>query len=152
MRELASSSLTDGFLRRLFLQRLPAEMQSILSVSSESLDNLPKMADKIAEVRTDSVSGAAYSIGGRCRGELSSDSPLNEMAALRAQTASLSQQSERLSRARSRDRSRSGYFKSPRRNNEYKSNRELCFYHPKLGIKARKFRDTCSFPKNNPEN
>ena len=92
MRELASSSLTYEFLRTLFLQRLPSEMQGILSVSSESLDNLTKMADKKADVRTDSVSGTVYSISGRCRGEQSSDSPLNEMAALRSQIASLSQQ------------------------------------------------------------
>ncbi|GFQ90223.1 uncharacterized protein TNCT_36671 [Trichonephila clavata] len=54
MRVLASgASLNDDFLKTLWLQRLPSEMQSILSVSSETLENLAKLADKIAEVRTD---------------------------------------------------------------------------------------------------
>ncbi|GFQ74774.1 retrovirus-related Pol polyprotein from transposon 17.6 [Trichonephila clavata] len=55
MRELASgASLNDDFLKNLMgLQRLPSEMQSILSVSSETLENLAKLADEIAEVRTD---------------------------------------------------------------------------------------------------
>ena len=99
------------------------------------------MEDKIAEVRTDLASGAVYLISGCSRGEQSSDSPLNEMAALRAQFVSLSQQVERLSRARLRDRSRNGYFKSPQRNNEYKNNGELCFFHQKFEKKARKCRD-----------
>ena len=151
MRELAASSVTDDFLRTLFLQRLPAEMQSILSVSTESLDNLAKMADKIAEVRTDPSASGVYAITGRSRAEQASESPLNEMAALRAQVASLSKQIQRLSRAHSRERSRNRYFRSPRRNDDSASG-EYCFYHERFGKKARNCRDPCSFPKNNQEN
>ncbi|GFX46930.1 retrovirus-related Pol polyprotein from transposon 17.6 [Trichonephila clavipes] len=54
MRVLASGAfLNDDFLKTLWLQRLPSEMQSILSVSSETLENLAELADKIAEVRSD---------------------------------------------------------------------------------------------------
>ncbi|GFT21443.1 uncharacterized protein NPIL_426621 [Nephila pilipes] len=51
MKELAGTAINDDFLRNLWLQRLPADIQTILSVSSEKLENLAKLADKIAEVR-----------------------------------------------------------------------------------------------------
>ncbi|GFQ76918.1 uncharacterized protein TNCT_36771 [Trichonephila clavata] len=56
MQVLASgTSLNDDFLKTLWLQRLPSEMQSIFSVCSETLKNLAELADKIVEVRTDSL-------------------------------------------------------------------------------------------------
>lgn len=148
MRELAGTSLKDDFLRTLFLQRLPAEMQSILSISSESLDNMAKMADKIAEVRSDTVAGNLCAVTGE-RASLP-DSPLNDMSALRAEVAALRQQIQRLSRERSRDRSRGRYFKSPHRRKENNA-RDFCYYHEKFGKNARKCRDPCSFSQN-PEN
>ncbi|GFT18931.1 uncharacterized protein NPIL_150611, partial [Nephila pilipes] len=51
MKELAGNALNDDFFKNLWLQRLPAEIQTILSASSEKLENLAKLADKIAEVR-----------------------------------------------------------------------------------------------------
>ena len=102
MHELASSSLTDD-LKNVVFTAASCRNARHPFVSSESLNNLAKMADKIAEVWTDSVSGAKYSINERSRGEQSSDLPLNEMATLRAQIDSFSQQVERLPRAHSRD-------------------------------------------------
>ncbi|GFS96916.1 hypothetical protein NPIL_447881 [Nephila pilipes] len=71
-------------IRNLWLQRLPTEIQAILSVSSEKLENLAKLADKIAEVRASPFTPNVYAVSGRS--EQSSDSPhspLNEMVALR---------------------------------------------------------------------
>jgi len=53
MRELDGKSLSNDFLRGLFTQRLPANIHSILLISSESLENIAKMIGKIAEVRLD---------------------------------------------------------------------------------------------------
>lgn len=63
MRELAGKSLNDDFLKTLWFQRLPAEMQTILSVSTETLDNLAKLADKIAEVRADPLINGVFAMG-----------------------------------------------------------------------------------------
>ncbi|GFU40681.1 retrovirus-related Pol polyprotein from transposon 17.6 [Nephila pilipes] len=107
MKELAGTAINDDFLRNLWLQRLPAEIQTILSVSSEKLENLAKLADKIAEVRASPFTPNVFAVSGRS--EQSSDSPhspLNEMVALRGEIAALSKQVERLSRDRSRNRSR----------------------------------------------
>ncbi|GFT21973.1 retrovirus-related Pol polyprotein from transposon 297-like Protein [Nephila pilipes] len=80
MKELAGTAINDDFLRNLWLQRLPAEIQTILSVSSEKLENLAKLADKIAEVRASPFTQNVYAVSGRS--EQSSDSPhspLNEL-------------------------------------------------------------------------
>ena len=52
---LEGISIKEDFLKTLLLQRLPAEMQAILSISTESLDNLAKMSDEISEVHSTQV-------------------------------------------------------------------------------------------------
>ncbi|GFU35263.1 uncharacterized protein NPIL_290431 [Nephila pilipes] len=154
MKELAGTAINDDFLRNLWLQRLPAEIQTILSVSSEKLENLAKLADKIAEVRASPFTQNVYGVSGRS--EQSSDSPhspLNEMVALRGEIAALSKQVERLSRDRSRNRSHTRYGKSPYRSKtpswreNYHYNDEFCYYHNRFGSKAKKCREPCTFAK-----
>ncbi|KAF8791457.1 hypothetical protein HNY73_006316 [Argiope bruennichi] len=63
MRELGGcTGIKDDFLKTLWLQRLPSEIQAILSISSEPLDNLANMADKIAEVRISSSDSSAFAV------------------------------------------------------------------------------------------
>ncbi|GFT39450.1 uncharacterized protein NPIL_354591 [Nephila pilipes] len=84
MKELAGTVLNDDFLKNLWLQRLRAEIQTMLYVSSKKLEDLAKLADKIAEVRAFPFTSNVYAVAGRS--EQSSDSPnspLNEMFELR---------------------------------------------------------------------
>ncbi|GFT73209.1 hypothetical protein NPIL_322211 [Nephila pilipes] len=114
MKELAGDAVNNDFLRKLWLQRLPAEIQTILSVSSEKLENLAILADKIAEVRAAPFTPNVYAVAGRSEQSSNSpNSPLNKMIALRGEIDALSKQVERLSRDRSRNRSRRRYDKSP---------------------------------------
>ncbi|GFX63230.1 uncharacterized protein TNCV_3895551 [Trichonephila clavipes] len=106
MRVLASgASLNDNFLKTLWLQRLPSEMQSILSVSSETLENLAKLADKIAEVRTDPFPNVSVMDKSTNSNPELPTNPLEdlpnplyqEVVALRQQVDTLSQQFQRFS-------------------------------------------------------
>lgn len=152
MRELAGTALSDDFLKTLWFQRLPTDMQSILSVSTETLENLAKLADKIAEVRCDPLN-TVYAMDrksvaanpSRVEQTNASSSPLCEISALRAEIASLSKQFERFTaRGRnSRSRSRGRFSKSPRR--PIANHSEICYYHERFGKNARKCRDPCSF-------
>ncbi|GFT88170.1 hypothetical protein NPIL_637581 [Nephila pilipes] len=132
------------FLRNLWLLRLPAEIRTILSVSSEKLENLAILADKIAEVFTSPFTPIEYAVAGRS--DQSFDSPnslLNEIIALRGEIAALSKQVERLSRDRSRNRSRRRYGKSPYRSKthsrkeDYHFNDDFCYYHNRLAQKLK---------------
>lgn len=49
MRSLAGSNIKDEFLQSMFIQRLPTHVRSILVASSDNLDTLATMADKIME-------------------------------------------------------------------------------------------------------
>ncbi|GFV68681.1 hypothetical protein TNCV_2170521 [Trichonephila clavipes] len=105
MRVLASVAfLNDDFLKTLWLQQLPSEMQSILSVSSQTLQNLAKLADKIAEVRTDhfpnvSVMDKSTSSNSALPKNPREDLPnplYQEVVALRQQVDALSQQFQKV--------------------------------------------------------
>ncbi|GFU40531.1 uncharacterized protein NPIL_427871 [Nephila pilipes] len=152
MKELPGTVLNDEFLRNLWLQRLPAEIQTIIPVSSEKLENLAKLAGKIAEVHAAPFTLNVYTVQG-CS-EQSSDPPnfpLNEMITLRGQIAALSKQVERLSKDRLRNRCRRRYGKSPSRSKipsrreEYHFSYEFCYYHKRFGSKAKKCRKPCTF-------
>lgn len=50
MRTLAGQRVTEDFLKGLWLQRLPAQMQAILAMSNVELTELAAQADRVAEV------------------------------------------------------------------------------------------------------
>ncbi|KAB0796613.1 hypothetical protein PPYR_10674, partial [Photinus pyralis] len=55
MKTLSGTSISNELLKKLWLQRLPQQVQVVLAISSESLDNLAIMADKIVETYSNSV-------------------------------------------------------------------------------------------------
>ncbi|GFY62637.1 hypothetical protein TNIN_117061 [Trichonephila inaurata madagascariensis] len=59
MKELSGGQLQDEFLKNLWLQRLPSQIQAVLSVSSETLDKLAEIADKVADA---ALPTAVYSV------------------------------------------------------------------------------------------
>ncbi|GFY06728.1 uncharacterized protein TNCV_5083701 [Trichonephila clavipes] len=50
MKELSNGQLQDDFLQSLWLQRMPPHIQTVLPASSEPLDKLAIIADKVSEV------------------------------------------------------------------------------------------------------
>lgn len=149
MRELGGKCINDDFLKTLWLQRLPSAIQTILSISSESLDNLAKMADKISEVRT-STENNVFAIGQTTALVADSTqraSPLDEVTALRKEIAALSKQVERFSRDRSRGpgHRNNSKHRSFSRGRSRDRNGDYCFYHARFGKNARKCRSPCSY-------
>ena len=57
----------------MWLQRLPAQTQAILATSSEPLDNLVKMADKIGDIQVPRIAN------------ISEISPVNDLSEIKAQ-------------------------------------------------------------------
>jgi hypothetical protein len=152
MRELGGKSVNDDFLKSLWFQRLPSEMQAILSISTESLDNLAKMADKIAEVRNITPNNGIFAVGQSAA--VSSESEASrqqrdEINTLRGEIAELCKQMERLSRDRSHGTYRGKFFyrhrSSSRGRSKERSSREFCFYHARFGKDARKCKEGCKF-------
>lgn len=137
MRNLANGGVKEEFLRTMWLQRLPPQTQAILATSSESLDNLASMADKIGD------------ISGGSANNISSVQNSNEISNLRQQIADLTDAIQQLKTSQYRN-SRSSSRRRPQRSRG--SSQQVCYYHRKFGNHARCCRQPCSFQSSAPEN
>lgn len=147
MRALGGSAVNDDLLKSLWIQRLPNQIQAILSTSSESVENLAVMADKIAEVSSSDVNSIAtnsYSVQEQVTELVRS---VNELTSRFNKFTPVNQQSSY------RSRSRSLSNKNSRSRSQTPKSGELCWFHKKFGNKATKCRLPCRFnSKSNSEN
>lgn len=141
MRDLAKDRVQESVLKTLFLQRLPLNMQQILSVSNEELDALAVIADKISETATDTTIVGAIS-----------NTP-NLIKSLEEKISDLAQQIERLSRDRfkrngTKIRNRSHSKGKNLGNGTLSPNPDYCWYHARFAAKANKCVPPCTFTGN----
>lgn len=133
MRMLANGGVTADFLQTMWMQRLPPQTQAILSTSTESLDIIAKMADKIGDISISTPSIAAI------------NSPYN-FSEMKKQIEELTTAVQRLRTRRTRSNSRS------RSQIRASSSPSLCYYHHRFGRNAKKCRQPCSFNSSQSEN
>ncbi|GFU75779.1 uncharacterized protein TNCV_1652391 [Trichonephila clavipes] len=142
------SNLNDSFLEKgilhetLWLQRLPANLQQVLSVCKAPLDELTQIADKVHE-----VSGSDLTVA-----RIETKSNQIELDVLKAEIADLKNMVKKLTvsayspnrngyRSRSLTSSR-GFDKNKARS------KRLCWYHFHFGDKASKCKKPCAHPLN----
>lgn len=138
MKELSGTQLTDDFLQNLWMQRMPTHIQTVLSASSEKLDQLAVIADKVAEVVQPSAICATSAAG----------TPFDTSGAtidtLTKKIDELTRQVSELSRGRTTTRFRS---RSNSRSRIGNSSTSVCFYHNRFGDKALKCAKPCNYQK-----
>ncbi|GBM03655.1 hypothetical protein AVEN_134889-1 [Araneus ventricosus] len=137
MQELSEGLVDDAFLKNLWLNRLPVNIRTILSISSESLSKLAEMADRMHEYNLGEVAAVKASKPETCSSEL------REM---KQQISELSKQVETLN-------TRFASLNAKKRHNRSRSeSRErktwLCLYHYKFGDGANKCIKPCCFQNN----
>lgn len=136
MQELATGlNVNDNLLKMLFLQRMPANVRPILTISDGTLSKLAEMADKMMESpNVAAVSPAA--IG-------SSSGANDQMEYMKDQLETLSAEFRRF-RTSSNDRRRSRSASASRIAND------VCWYHRKYGQQAQRCKQPCRYqdPKN----
>ncbi|GFU09826.1 uncharacterized protein NPIL_318941 [Nephila pilipes] len=59
MRELSENHVDESFLKNIWMRRLPPQVQAVLAVSSENLNKLAEMADKIIEFSQGSINSVS---------------------------------------------------------------------------------------------
>ncbi|GFT38916.1 hypothetical protein TNCV_857991 [Trichonephila clavipes] len=147
MKELSNGQLQDDFLQSLWLQRMPPHIQTVLSVSSEPLDKLTIIADKVSEVvGASSTICAAKTVpppsqSSSCSAQPTMDSLARQIQELSLQVAELT---------RERNSSRHQRYSSDRRRSHSRSrsvNRgsSICYYHRRYKEQARKCVSPCAF-------
>lgn len=151
MKEQAGNTVSDEFIKGLWMQRLPEIIRQILSASKDDLNNLARMADQIYN-STDNRFNA-------CAVKDSKNLTLDSLCAkieenfdkLNVRLKSLesnSHNSRRDSTPRARDRSKSNNRKSESNKNDT----GMCFYHERYGEDAKKCREPCAFKKQQQKN
>ncbi|XP_071449987.1 uncharacterized protein [Hetaerina americana] len=166
LRNLAGSSVNEEFLRSLWLNRLPTNMQAILTAHDGiDLDGLSVLADKIGEVWLRSqVANMAVGVPNMAASAPSTTAAVSNMATsasddgidtlmkrvddLTRLVAALSvNRDTRWSRSRSRSRKQSQSRGSSRNSD---GRRDVCWYHRRFGANARKCTTPCSYASENP--
>ena len=155
MRDLSGGKVSDALLKSLWLQRLPTQIQAILTTSSDDLGQLTTMADKINEVF--SISGPSVSAIIQQKPSSSSDnnslhtsqiaqnSNRTTLDQILTEIRNLSSRidaalRERTPRARSKSRSREGL--------EPTHIEGVCKFHRRYKHKAFKCISPCTFSAN----
>ncbi|KAF6199561.1 hypothetical protein GE061_007587 [Apolygus lucorum] len=125
----------------MFLQRLPPNVRAILASSSDPLDTLASMADKILEF-SPSHSHAVYAVG-------SANTSDDRFSRLEAQVAQISEALAELKfRGRASFQGGSSDHRPRSRTPKPKTSQfenEICMYHKRYGVKARRCLLPCSF-------
>lgn len=145
MRNLAGTQVQDDFLRTIFIQRLPVTARSILASSSDNLDNLATMADKIIEFSgpTQNVYCTQNELPGRPERTTTTTPQTDRISRLEAQIAELTTAiREMRTRSESRPRRSRSRSNTPSR---YHPKGSFCWYHFKFGDKAKKCEEPCSY-------
>ncbi|UYV66485.1 hypothetical protein LAZ67_4001849 [Cordylochernes scorpioides] len=132
-----SKAVSDTTLKMLWMQRLPKNIQIILTTQEQaSLNSLADLADRVTEI-TSSPSSSTSTLE-------------KELASLRAEISALkidlNKKEERIPRSRSRSSS-SSRKSSPNTYRKYNPNGSWCWYHFRFKHHARKCISPCTFNK-----
>lgn len=135
MKTYAGNKMSDDFLKTLWMQRMPTQVQQIISTIQGDTQNLATVADKIMEV------GTYHQVSQASSGKSS------EFLELEQQIFSLTKRFEKLEGFRGRSRSRSNFNERSRSstNQQY----EYCWYHFHFGENATKCIKPCQFSTKN---
>ncbi|GFS65492.1 uncharacterized protein TNCV_2468881 [Trichonephila clavipes] len=151
MKELSNGQLQDDFLQSLWLQRMPPHIQTVLSASSEPLDRLAIIADKVSEVvGASSTICAATTVPPPSQSSSCSAQPT--MDSLARQIQELSLQVAELTRERNsscHQRYSSDHRRSHSRSRSVNRGSGICYYHRLYKEQARKCVSPCAFVQKN---
>lgn len=153
LQDLAGRDVPTDFIRSIWSSRLPQNIQTVLaSQSTQSLDQLAELADRIQEITS---TGQVAAIRPSTSASNSSDcTPPNELAELRQMIHKLTLKLDEhtrasccsTSRARPHERHRSPARQRSRSNSCYRKY-PVCWYHAKFGADARKCIKPCDYAK-----
>lgn len=145
MKSLADNSIQDDFIKKLWIQRLPAASRAVLSASKDNLDDLAKMADSMWEVSD------RFNVNAIKAEKDPLESKIDKLAtALEklSQRINSIDKKEHISRRDSTPHHSRNRSKSIQSRDSSNGKHEMCWFHHKYGDAAKKCREPCSFDTN----
>ncbi len=149
---IPNRSSDDSYLRKLWLEKLPSEVQSILAVvpSTSTMAELAAIADKVVEAHFLQTAVAHVSALPTAVPSNTCNALATELQALRLEVRQLREEVRGIkSRAHNRARSVSSSRLRPRRR-YVEASKGICFYHTNFGAHAKKCKQPCSWVGNRP--
>ncbi|XP_037567903.1 uncharacterized protein LOC119448753 [Dermacentor silvarum] len=144
-----SAALDAYILRELFLQRLPHQVRMILSVSStETLDSLAQMADKIMDVGTPAISGIERQRDSSPFAPVRDDRLDRLLQANEELNCKVDQLAAELSSLKADHRGSASRQRHQSRDRSPSLPRSVCWYHRRYGARARQCNQPCQFAGN----
>lgn len=146
MKRLGGTTVTDDFMKTLWLSNLPQQTKAILSTNDVGLTQLAVLADKIMEVSqgvgVQSVERSSHSSEGASGSSSSLERKIDSLTrAIEKLTASSSSSKDQRSRSASRSNTHTRSNTPSDKKREY----EFCWYHHKFGNQATKCNPPCKF-------
>uniref|UniRef100_A0A2A4K2H4 DUF7041 domain-containing protein n=1 Tax=Heliothis virescens TaxID=7102 RepID=A0A2A4K2H4_HELVI len=149
LQDLAGPSVPDDFLRSIWCNRLPHNIQTVLaSQPSHSLEQLADLADRIQELASP-CNVASASSGRAHAGQSDEIAELKKMVqhlTLKLEEHTRTASCYSTERSRPRDRRRSSSRQRSRSSSSYRKY-PVCWYHSKFGSQAHKCLKPCDFHK-----
>lgn len=139
MRQLGGKSVTDDFIKNLWVQRLTDTQRHILSASNDKIESLANMADRMWESANYSFVNTIDNESKTKSATLQSLSEQLDKICTRLKDLEVKNRQRDTSPHQQRGRSRSS---SSKRNG---NTDELCWYHRTLGEAAKKCRTPCNY-------
>lgn len=135
MRQAAGDDVSEIFLKNMWMQRLPVNVQQLCLGQTGDIDAIAEYADRLCEMNPHSV--ASLENGGK--------KPHDRLERLEAQIDRMAKTMERLM-VNKKERVNGGNKKpSPSR----KVDSDYCYFHSRFGDKALKCREPCTFKSKN---
>lgn len=147
MRELSEGHVDDDFLKNIWLRRLPVSVQTVLAVSSEGLNTLAEMADKICECTLGEVNALNYPKTEHQ--EKHTDPTLKSLQNQINQLTKIFKARFRSNSPGYRGRSNLPRSQSPRTTSTSKKEGGMCWYHFRFRENARKCVAPCAYQQKN---
>lgn len=145
LKSLAGPSVSPEVIKVLWMQRLPTATQAILHISSENIETLADMADKITQVQTPTAINHVGSTNPDINAVTAKNHDLDEIY---KKLTALTIKVDNLQRRRARSKSNENF----RRSSRSPTPRGYCWYHDKFGGKAKKCITPCYYNNKNQEN
>lgn len=155
MRRLGGTTVTDEFMKTLWLSNLPQQTKAILSTNDVGLTQLAVLADKIMEVsqgagmNVHSIDRATEKPGSSSSLEMKIESLTRAVERLTESSRLSRPSSSSSSNSRSRSAHRNTAFTHSRNGTPVNTQRDreydLCWYHFKFGSAATKCKEPCKF-------
>lgn len=125
MKGYGGTNVSDKILKTLWLDKLPSNIRSILSISDENVEKMALMADRMFEMRTvDEV-------------QTTTTQPLPSTSALSVQELLLRIEELEKQVRRSRSHSRNRFRSRSKSRSKFDKNGKYCYYHFRFGRNCR---------------